>query len=87
GDAGALDGAAILDISNPAGLSRAEFGVCLLIRKGFTSSRISEELNVAKSTVKSHLRNIYSKTDTAGQVDLMYRLLNEPDPQDAVAVA
>ena len=68
--------APILDASNPARLSRAEFRVCLLLSRGLSVKGVIEELALTESTVRSHLRSIYSKTHVAGMQELMYRMLN-----------
>ena len=39
---------------------------------------ISKRLNIADSTLRSHLRNIFAKAGVAGQIGLV-RLLLEPD--------
>jgi len=64
----------LLDSSNPAGLTRAEYRVCILLGQGMGARMIANELGVSDTTVRSQLSSIYSKTGTAGQVDLMYRL-------------
>ena len=66
----------ILDASNPARLSRAEFRVCLLLSRGLSIKGVIEELALTESTVRSHLRSIYSKTHVSGMQELMYRMLN-----------
>ena len=66
----------ILDMSNPARLSRAEFRVCLMLSRGLSIRAVTEELALTESTVRSHLRSIYSKTNVAGMQELMYRMLN-----------
>lgn len=65
----------ILTSGNPAGLSKAEYRVCSLLVRGFGAKAISGSLGVSESTVRSHLRSIYSKTNTHGQRELMFRLL------------
>lgn len=68
----------LLSPDNPAGLTRAEFRVCLLLAQGLPIAAISEALGLAVSTVRSHLRNIYSKTGATGHAALVYRLLSNP---------
>ena len=67
---------AILGMSNPAKLSRAEFRVCLLLSRGLSVQGVTDELSLSEATVRSHLRSIYSKTDTSGMPELVYRLLS-----------
>lgn len=71
----AHDAAHLLSITNPARLSRAEFRVCLLLSKGLSALRIADELSVSEATIRTHLRNIYAKTDTTGLPELVYRLV------------
>ena len=76
--------AAILGISNPARLSRAEFRVCLLLSRGLSIKGAMDELGVSEATIRSHLRSIYSKTHTSGLAELVYRLLsNGTDDQNS----
>lgn len=43
-------------------LSRSELKVLDLVMKGFTSEMIGRKLNIAKSTVQTHRRNMLRKT-------------------------
>ncbi len=70
--------ATILSTGNPKRLSRAEFRVCLLLSAGLSTQRIIDELGISRSTLRSHLRQIYSKTETSNLADLLYRLLARP---------
>ena len=75
---------AILGMSNPAGLSRAEFRVCLLISRGLSVKAVSDELGLSENTVRSHLRAIYSKTNTSSLSELLYLILSvteDAEPQ------
>lgn len=75
---------AILGMSNPAGLSRAEFRVCLLISRGLSVKAVSEELGLSDNTVRSHLRAIYAKTETSSLPELLYLILSvteDAEPQ------
>ena len=65
----------ILGVSNPARLSRAEFRVCLLLSRGLSVKAVTDELGLSESTIRSHLRSIYSKTETSGLAELLYRIL------------
>lgn len=67
----------ILSSNNPCGLSRAEQRVCQLLVTGKKAKDIGETLRLSVPTVRTHLRNIYSKTQTGGQVDLI-ALVNDP---------
>ncbi|NNE81452.1 MAG: helix-turn-helix transcriptional regulator [Silicimonas sp.] len=77
--------APILGMSNPAGLSRSEFRVCLMLSRGLSVQGITDELGLSEATVRSHLRSIYSKTESSGQSELLYRILSSG--KDAAEVA
>lgn len=80
--------APILGMSNPAKLSRAEFRVCLLLSRGLSVQGIMEELRLTESTIRSHLRSIYSKTETSGHSELFYRILSSgTEPVEAASFA
>ncbi len=64
----------IMDVSNPAGLSRSEFRICSLVGQGMAPKAIAQQLALRETTVRTHLSAIYSKTATAGIVDLVHRL-------------
>jgi len=66
----------ILSDDNPTNLSRAEYRVCTLLSRGLNGEAVRTELEISASTLKSHLRNIYAKTGSTGQADLLYRLLS-----------
>ena len=51
-------------------LSKREFQVLELISSGSTNSQIANKLGIAQSTAKTHLRNIYSKTDCHNRTNL-----------------
>lgn len=81
--------APILGCDNPARLSRAEFRVCLLLSRGLSKQRIVNELDISRSTLRTHLRSVYLKTGTNSHSELLYKLLS-PIPEieklrDAVA--
>lgn len=64
----------ILDMDNPAGLTRSEFQVCVLIHEGHLPEDIARTLNVKITTLRAHMRAIYHKTGVSGQVELVHRL-------------
>lgn len=53
------------------GISQQEQRVCELIVEGLPSEKIREELCIAQSTLKVHLRNIYSKTGVHSRNELV----------------
>lgn len=63
-----------LGSSNPAGFTKAEYRVCALLSRGLGAKAISARLRISESTVRSHLRSIYAKTNTQGQRELMSQL-------------
>lgn len=69
----------ILSCNNPAQLSRSEFRVCMLLSTGLSIASVASELSVCIATVRSHLRAIYSKTNTSGHAELVFRLLSSRD--------
>ncbi|MBV1867306.1 MAG: helix-turn-helix transcriptional regulator [Marinosulfonomonas sp.] len=76
-----------LAIGNPAHLSRAEFRVCLLLSRGLSVAGVCSELDLAETTVRSHLRNIYAKTETSSLAELIFCLIAPaqlPQHRDAV---
>ncbi len=79
----------ILDISNPARLTRAEFRICSLVSRGLTINSIAEELSLSLSTVRGHLRTIYQKTETEGFYGLAHCLVHQktmPDMDNGIRI-
>lgn len=72
----AQPGAPVLSMQNPARLSRAEYRLCLLLSQGRSAQEAREDLGISESTLRSHLRNIYAKTHTHSQSDLIYLLMS-----------
>ena len=64
----------ILSSNNPAGLTRSEFRVCMLVQEGSLPEDLAEMLHVSTSTFRSHLRAIYFKTGVSGHVELVHLL-------------
>lgn len=71
--AGGIDAfdAACRRIVEEGGLSKREAEVLPLALRGRTAERIAAELCIAKSTVDTHLRRIYSKTDVHSRQELI----------------
>ncbi|RYH11287.1 helix-turn-helix transcriptional regulator [Tropicimonas sp. IMCC6043] len=67
---------AILSMENPCRLSRAEYRVCVLLSRGLNNQAVLEELSITMATLRTHLRNIYAKTDSASQPELIHKLLS-----------
>jgi len=70
--------AAVLSVDNPCELSRAEYRVCLLLSNGLNRDAVRRELSIGLSTLRSHLSNVYAKTGTSSQAELVQRLLARP---------
>lgn len=67
----------VLHLSNPFGLTRSEFRVCMLVREGLLVEKIAHKLNVLEPTIRAHLRAIYMKTGISCHVELLHRLTHE----------
>ena len=56
-------------------LSKREMEVLELVSSGFNNRNIAIKLGITDSTVKTHLRNIYSKTDQHTRTNLAISFL------------
>ena len=56
-------------------LSKREMEILELVSGGFSNRDIATKLGIADSTVKTHLRNIYLKTDQHTRADLAISFL------------
>ena len=56
-------------------LSDREREISDLVARGFTNQQIGEKLDISEPTVKTHLRNIYSKTSVHDRAQLVSRIL------------
>ncbi len=65
----------LLSQGNPARLSRSEYRVCLLLSRGLSTRALRDELEISNSTLRTHLRNVYSKTGASSIAELTYRLV------------
>ena len=59
-------------------LTPSETRVALMLIDGKRLDQIAEELEVAQTTVVFHLKNLFRKTDTNRQADLVRVLLSVP---------
>lgn len=64
----------ILSVENPARLSRAEYRVSLLLSRGLSLQEIKAELRIRDSTLRSHLSNLYAKTNCSNLRELVFCL-------------
>src|SRR5690606_17971188 len=62
-------------LSSTFGLTPAETRVALALSEGTTPSEIAAGLNISRTTVAFHLRNIFQKTGSRRQAELVARLL------------
>ena len=56
-------------------LSGREREISVLVAREFTNEQIGEKLVISEPTVKTHLRNIYSKTDVHDRGQLISLIL------------
>lgn len=82
--AGVPGSAPVLSDSNPVRLSRAEFRLCHLLSTGLGLKSVQAELGITDSTFRTHLRNVYDKTGTRSEAELV-ALLREAAPAAAAA--
>jgi DNA-binding CsgD family transcriptional regulator len=54
------------------GLSPAQARVSALIVTGHSIASVARELHVSENTARSHLKQIFLKTDTHGQMELVH---------------
>lgn len=57
-------------------LTTRESEIIELVEKGMTNNEIAENLFVSENTVKTHLKNIFSKTHAINRTDLIHKLRN-----------
>ena len=56
-------------------LSKRESEMCELVSQGFSNEQIGQRMSITTLTVKTHLRNIYSKSDTNNRTNLVLKFL------------
>ena len=71
--------AALLSPENPCGLTRAEWRLCVLVANGLSRARVAKELGITENTIRSHLRNIYSKTELETFHELALHMTSEAE--------
>jgi len=62
------------DYLNLAGISVREKEVVTLIMKGYSNQKISNQLFISLSTVKTHVRNIFQKLNVESRFEIMSRI-------------
>jgi DNA-binding CsgD family transcriptional regulator len=60
------------------GLSRAESRVAALLASGYRLEQVAESLDIAYETVRKHLKQIFGKTGTYRQAELVRMLVTGP---------
>lgn len=60
------------------GLSRAESRVAALLASGYRLEQVAETLDIAYETVRKHLKQIFGKTGTYRQAELVRMLVTGP---------
>lgn len=64
-------------VSKRYGLSPREEEVLVYVGQGYNSPYIAKALFISDSTVRSHLKSIYRKTEAASRMDLVDLIRNE----------
>lgn len=66
---------------NPVELTERETEVLALLKKGWSNSRIAEELYLSERTVRFHLTNIYDKIQVSSRAEAISWALTHSDPE------
>jgi DNA-binding CsgD family transcriptional regulator len=59
---------------NHAGISAREKEIVTLIMKGYSNQKISNQLFISLSTVKTHVRNIFQKLNVESRFEIISRI-------------
>ena len=62
-------------LSTKHGLSPRETDIALLVCKGFTDREIANLLGIAFSTVRTHLKHLFTKLDVTNRTELIFALM------------
>jgi DNA-binding NarL/FixJ family response regulator len=69
-------------VTQPAGLTRREVDVLILLARGYSNPQIAAALTISRKTVSSHVEHIYTKlgvtTRTSAALFAMQNGLVEP---------
>jgi len=57
-------------------LSRREDEICKFVVRGLDNKQIGKQLGISEHTVKTHLKNIYKKTNNHNRTNLVISALN-----------
>jgi integral membrane sensor domain MASE1/DNA-binding CsgD family transcriptional regulator len=69
--------------ANLYGLTGSELRVLLVMVPGLSVKQVAKILGIGETTVKTHLRHIYSKTHTSKQTELMHLFMSYTPPVKA----
>lgn len=67
-------------LSSLFGLTPTEARIALGLAEGKRPARIADDLGVAQTTVAFHMRNLFQKTNTSRQAELVALILSSPAP-------
>jgi DNA-binding CsgD family transcriptional regulator len=59
-------------------LTQNEARVAAMIGMGYGVESIAAEMGITANTIRTHLKHIYDKTQTSGQVELVHLILSSP---------
>lgn len=74
--------ACVQELALKTGLSNREQEIALLVMEGQNNASICEKLVITESTLRTHLRNIYSKTEVHSRQELINLLFAQADDED-----
>ncbi|MBI9108417.1 MAG: hypothetical protein JEZ04_16845 [Spirochaetales bacterium] len=69
-----------LEQQNPYNLSERELEILFFLNQGLTYEEIAKSCFISKNTVKTHIKNIYSKYNVSSRINLLLKLKEENIP-------
>lgn len=72
----------VQELARKTGLSNREQEIALLVMEGQDNASICEKLVITESTLRTHLRNIYGKTEVHSRQELIALLFAQADDED-----
>jgi len=64
-------------LKNRYNLTNKELQVVILICRGYNNNEIGERLNIKLGTVKTHIKNIYTRTGTKNKMLLLLKFIED----------
>ena len=64
------------DVTTCYRLTRRELSTLRMVCRGLSNAKITTQMGVSHSTVRTHLRSIYDKLDCNGRVDAILTLIH-----------